>query len=287
MAIQLCGTRVAAVIGGLCIGMQFVGCLYVCTRGSPQDRDDPRVIKQRFLRVGIASVIAPLLMLFSSGLAGGRCTQTEPLLRWFGLWPSSFAHCCTSLLLPLLLTALLFLGPLTMHALDSSHSLRKRLQLAMGRSRGCELQIVRNLLIGPLSEEWVFRACTCPLLYAAGLSEGSNVLLASLIFGAAHLHHRLAGFSWAVVGVQFSYTSLFGAYSSYLFLRTGQLIGPFFAHSFCNLMGLPDFKRVPHHPHARLLTAAFICGISCFALLLAADLRWRPRIFDSLYWNEE
>ena len=47
------------------------------------------------------------------------------------------------------------------------------------------------------------------------------------------------------MGVQLTYTSLFGAYSSYLFLRTGFLIGPLLAHVFCNAMGLPDFTGGP------------------------------------------
>ena len=42
----------------------------------------------------------------------------------------------------------------------------------------------------------------------------------------------------------FVYTSLFGAYSSYLFLRPGTVAGPLAAHIFCNAMGLPDFAGV-------------------------------------------
>jgi hypothetical protein len=96
------------------------------------------------------------------------------------------------------------------------------------------------------------------------------------MLGAAHLHHRFdSRASCLAVAVQFTcarvevsrarralrqdarpamsrlgtrrcparcsrrYTSLFGAYSSYLFLRTGLVVGPLIAHVFCNLMGLP------------------------------------------------
>ena len=46
---------------------------------------------------------------------------------------------------------------------------------------GCSL---RNLLVGPLAEEWVFRACMCPLLFGAGFSDGGSVFLSAVIFGA-------------------------------------------------------------------------------------------------------
>ena len=50
--------------------------------------------------------------------------------------------------------------------------------------------------------------------------------------------HELIRFIFAVF--QFAYTSLFGFYCSYLFIRTGSLFPPLMAHSFCNMMGLPQ-----------------------------------------------
>ena len=70
---------------------------------------------------------------------------------------------------------------------------------------------------------------------------------------------------------QFSYTTLFGIYSAFIFVRTGELggfnqlevklkmlthilfnhivghlIGPFICHSFCNYMGIPEFDQIPY-----------------------------------------
>lgn len=45
---------------------------------------------------------------------------------------------------------------------------------------------------------------------------------------------------------QFVYTTIFGWYASYLFLRTGSLIPPILCHSFCNIMGFPDFSGISH-----------------------------------------
>jgi len=50
-----------------------------------------------------------------------------------------------------------------------------------------------------------------------------------------------------------AYTTLFGAYASFLLLRTGHLTAAFVAHAFCNVMEVPDLGFVsPQHPlHAR------------------------------------
>jgi len=40
--------------------------------------------------------------------------------------------------------------------------------------------------------------------------------------------------------IQFAYTSIFGFYCCYLFLRSGSLLPPVAAHMFCNVMGLPQ-----------------------------------------------
>lgn len=140
---------------------------------------------------------------------------------------------------------------------------------------------------GPLAEEVVFRAVMCPLLFAAGLSPASSVLVGSVVFGAAHVHHRVdMRRSWLAVLVMFTYTALFGGYSAYLFMRTGRLLPPFVAHAFCNLMGLPDFGAVARHARPRLAGAAFVLGLLGFGALVAADAAWRPHLFGSILWDE-
>ena len=41
---------------------------------------------------------------------------------------------------------------------------------------------------------------------------------------------------------QFAYTTLFGAYVTYAFLRTNSLPAIIISHQFCNCMGLPDLS---------------------------------------------
>jgi prenyl protein peptidase len=75
------------------------------------------------------------------------------------------------------------------------------------------------------------------------------IFLSPLVFGLAHLHHfyefrithpqvpLLAAVARSFL--QLIYTSLFGAYATFVFLRTGSLLGIIAVHTFCNAMGLP------------------------------------------------
>eukprot|EP00326_Haptolina_ericina_P016078 CAMPEP_0181186550 /NCGR_PEP_ID=MMETSP1096-20121128/10095_1 /TAXON_ID=156174 ORGANISM="Chrysochromulina ericina, Strain CCMP281" /NCGR_SAMPLE_ID=MMETSP1096 /ASSEMBLY_ACC=CAM_ASM_000453 /LENGTH=215 /DNA_ID=CAMNT_0023275457 /DNA_START=140 /DNA_END=788 /DNA_ORIENTATION=+ len=207
-----------------------------------------------------------------------RCGDDEPVVRWLGLWGSWFVSAAIA---PLALTMLLFLGPLVTTCLDGYKPLlRPHGELA-------RLKRIRNLLVGPLAEEWVFRGCMCPLLYGAGFSDGASVFISAIVFGSAHIHHRFdaGGDPWTAVAVQFTYTSLFGAYSSYLFLRTGLLIGPVLAHTFCNHMGLPDFGGVATHAHAIIVASAYVAGLIGFIVLVTLDAIYRPKLFGSFFWE--
>jgi prenyl protein peptidase len=71
----------------------------------------------------------------------------------------------------------------------------------------------------------------------------------------AHLHHAWDNYNRmgrtrqalqnAVLAslFQFTYTTLFGWYASYLFVRTGSVWPSILNHSFCNMMGIPSFDH--------------------------------------------
>ena len=88
MSITICGAApYAAVLGSLSLTIMYVGCLYVCAghqrrngRRAP-DRDDPSVILERFARVGVASALAPCLVLAAFLLQLCRRRQLSELLR--------------------------------------------------------------------------------------------------------------------------------------------------------------------------------------------------------------
>eukprot|EP00536_Pseudo-nitzschia_multiseries_P006990 jgi/Psemu1/304501/fgenesh1_kg.156_\ len=135
----------------------------------------------------------------------------------------------------------------------------------------------RNYGIAPLTEEIVFRGCMVPALLATGMSAGGVALVAPLFFGFAHLHHaatRLSGGdppSLVVMATtfQFLYTSLFGSYASYAFVRTGSVLPVILSHSYCNWMGLPNIGFVgnSHHPlyqHRIAILFSYVLGIIAF-----------------------
>jgi prenyl protein peptidase len=105
------------------------------------------------------------------------------------------------------------------------------------------------ILKGPITEECLFRSAGVPLLLRSGASLTGTIFMSPLIFGLAHLHHfyefRITHprtplpVAIARSLLQLSYTSLFGAYATFLFLRTGSLLAVVLVHTFCNCMGLP------------------------------------------------
>lgn len=85
----------------------------------------------------------------------------------------------------------------------------------------------------------------------AQFSGKQIIFLTPLYFGIAHVHHLYefrvmqpnAPFIVAVLRsmFQFTYTSLFGFFAAFVFVRTGNVFSAILAHSFCNYMGLPRF----------------------------------------------
>ena len=182
-------------------------------------------------------------------------------------WGPSLAQACV---LPLLLTAMLFAGPLAMWAVDWS---RGQPATAPPLPRG-PLPL-RNLLVAPLTEEAAFRGCLLPFLLLRGAGPTAAAGLSLAAFGGAHLHHlhELVAFGgWgrgeAALAVLFqaAYTSIFGAYASFLLLRTGHLAAPVLAHAFCNLMGLPRVAQLQRYPAP--VAAAYALGAAAFGALL-------------------
>jgi prenyl protein peptidase len=104
---------------------------------------------------------------------------------------------------------------------------------------------------GPVSEELVWRSFIVPLHVLADFSGKQIVFLTPLYFGIAHLHHlyefrvthpEVPMFVTVLRSLfQFTYTSLFGFFATFVYLRTGNVYTCMLAHTFCNWMGLPRF----------------------------------------------
>ncbi|GLI60557.1 hypothetical protein VaNZ11_002715 [Volvox africanus] len=139
------------------------------------------------------------------------------------------------------------------------------------------LVLWRNLVVAPLSEEFVFRSCMVPLLVLEGLSFQNVVFLTPLFFGAAHLHHVIhllrhqqvpLGRAVATASFQFLYTMVFGWLATFLFLRTGHLMAAAAAHIFCNWIGFPPFADMMAHPRCVQLMLTTVAGVTAFFMLL-------------------
>ncbi|XP_036786463.2 CAAX prenyl protease 2 isoform X4 [Manis pentadactyla] len=280
-----------SVFSCLSLACSYVGSLYVWKSELP--RDHPAVIKRRFTSVLVVSSLSPLCVLLWRELTGiqpGTSLFTLMGFRLEGIFPAA--------LLPLLLTMILFLGPLMQLSMDCPCDLADGLKVVLAPRSWArcltDMRWLRNQVIAPLTEELVFRACMLPML-APCTGLGPAVFTCPLFFGVAsfppeqcgeHLLVCRKGIQvWSLAAspspaFQFSYTAVFGAYTAFLFIRTGHLIGPVLCHSFCNYMGFPAVCAALEHPQRRPLLAGYALGVGLFLLLLQPLTD--PKLYGSL-----
>ncbi|KAK7042327.1 putative CAAX prenyl protease 2 [Favolaschia claudopus] len=250
-------------------------------RIEPGSRDDPAVIRARLTAVTFATlfnctIVYYLVSRSTLPSSDHSLGSTLALLGLSPAWPTS--------VLPYLQTPLLFLGPLY-----ASSYLTQSLP---GQAHySFEFQFIktfctwigfRNYIWGPFTEEIVFRACVLSVYAMAGAPRWKMIAFAPLVFGLAHVHHawevynRLGrtqnALKQAAMSALFQtlYTTLFGAHTSYLFLRTSSLLPPLTAHVFCNIMGVPqmglEIKSFP--AKKRAIQIAYAIGIISFIYTL-------------------
>lgn len=198
-----------------------------------------------------------------------------------GLWQYLATHLAPVLSAPLALTMLLFTGPLYVEYLEGTLPLpawcygarpKAQQQSALGKisawlSSWWNTFGLRNFVVGPLTEEFIWRSCILPVTAfstAGSLAPSKSpwvIFGTPLYFGIAHLHHaretyisrgktkEAAQFACLQATVQLAYTTVFGWYANWLWLRTGNILAPFISHVFCNVMGLPNpWGAAKDHP---------------------------------------
>jgi prenyl protein peptidase len=186
----------------------------------------------------------------------------QEVFRLLGLWPISIIDNVKTMIL----VSILFAGPLFEAGIVDGglkdwirgRYLRETLTswigyrnyIVVGSSPFLSQNVqTNNTPQGPVSEELIWRAMIIPLHILAHFSGKQIIFLTPLYFGIAHVHHMYdfrithphAPFIVAVARslFQFTYTSLFGFFAAFVFLRTGNMLSVILAHSFCNWMGLP------------------------------------------------
>ncbi|KAG7382386.1 CAAX prenyl protease [Phytophthora boehmeriae] len=292
-------TATTAVIACSCMAAAYVGVLYTLPHAIRRlPRDHPTHILARFLLICIFCALCPFVLAVFYDHDEASMSFAQWLgIRWEGL--------VQAIVVPLFATAVLFTGSLLSNALrllnvsKQFHSngmwfaiKNSALYYSITHDR---LPSLRTYVLGPLTEEFVFRSCMVPLLVCAEFTVKQIVLGSPLMFGAAHLHHfmeyvrhgRSPKEAALTVGFQLIYTSLFGAYATFIFLRTGHFVSIFLVHMFCNVMGFPDLSFFnPEnglHPYRIVLLGAYLIGIYGFSRLLMPLTE--PAIYSSEMWN--
>ncbi|RKP02412.1 hypothetical protein CXG81DRAFT_10787 [Caulochytrium protostelioides] len=268
----------------------FVGSLYVFPGALSLNRNHPSVIWRRFMAVGVACVACPLFVYVQPH--GHGASASTPFWAWISFRTDTLLPATVG---PLLAFVLLFLGPLLLLALDDLLPFQADFPAAQVAAQFRSLIVWRDLVVGPIAEEIVFRACMTPLLWASGYARGTIVLIQPLFFGIAHLHqgyalYRQYGRTADAVRIavrsmlfQFAYTTVFGWMATFVLLRTNSVWATIVVHAFCNAMGFPDADEVAEHPKRRMLVVVHVAGFVGF--LRTVWTLTSPRLFRSIYWG--
>ncbi|KAL3628299.1 hypothetical protein CASFOL_027345 [Castilleja foliolosa] len=247
-------SKSAALAACTAMAVFYVAILYSPTlilRLPPPDSFKSYMIR-RFVCAAISSIVSLVV-----------CFLILPIKMWnasilFGVYGIRLDHIWQALALPILLTSLMYSGSITLKLLSILNN-GETLSVVYIKSffpkiadsvvsNISSVKSWRNYVVAPVTEELVFRACMIPLLLCGGFSTYTVIFLSPIFFSLAHLNHLMelclqknCSFLKAcqVVGFQLGYTVIFGAYASFLLVRTGHLAAPLVAHIFCNFMGLP------------------------------------------------
>ncbi|KAH7038010.1 CaaX protease [Microdochium trichocladiopsis] len=229
----------------------YVAPFYLSSRTRPSrtlSRDAPSVIKARITSVTLTCIFCSISTFFilTSPHGNGQVVSTKEALHSMGWWPVGLAEAARCLLL----TAILFAGPLY-ESLIVQSGWRDWIALRPVHELFQEWTTWRNIVAGPLTEEVLFRSAAVPLMLLAQTPVKTTIFLSPIIFGLAHFHHfyefRVSNPGASVAQglirscIQLTYTTAFGAYATFLLLRTGSLLAIFVVHAFCNCMGFPRF----------------------------------------------
>ncbi|KAL2133960.1 hypothetical protein VTI74DRAFT_1316 [Chaetomium olivicolor] len=216
------------------------------TRPSPTiSRDSPTVIRARIRSVTLSCLLCTATTYVVLTRPGVGDSTVREALHFLGLWPVGAWDACRVLGL----TMVLFAGPLFSYFVVEM-GWQEWARLAPVREVWEEWTTWRNIFAGPVTEEILFRSASIPLMLLSQSPLKQTIFLTPILFGLAHVHHfyefRLVQPQVPATAAllrslfQFAYTTVFGAYATFLYIRTGSLLAVCAVHAFCNCMGLPQ-----------------------------------------------
>mmetsp|Transcript_91568 Transcript_91568/g.158769 ORF Transcript_91568/g.158769 Transcript_91568/m.158769 type:complete len:438 (-) Transcript_91568:1274-2587(-) len=265
------------------VGTAFVLSMWFVPGARGPNRDDPGTIQKRFACVlgvsAAAMVIVACVQPSGSVPALARASQAATPLKRMGLTCRPFL---ADVAFTMGLNSLLFLGPMIQSYYRGDPS----------SGPGTEenrLQSIRDLFVGPVTEEIVYRVAACYCLYFAGMSRTGTLLLSSTLFSLAHGHHLLESVylngvplskALAPVSFQLAFTYVFGMYAAYIYMGTGSLLSAIALHSYCNYMGPPSFDFIGT-PQQNVVGTAYVTGlVAFFSIILGFNQgNWTQSIF--------
>ena len=155
-------------------------------------------------------------------------------------------------------TVILFAGPILQKVLNEIYWYKKKKARAKTDPKKYVNQVIKTnthylvllaVYVASFEEEMVYRVFACGAWEAAGIGKLKVIFLSPLMFGISHFHF----FFWKnkkgqrppLLGclVQVGYTTLFGWYAAFVWVRYHSFIGCALTHAFCNFMGFPDFYQ--------------------------------------------
>lgn len=265
-----------AVLGSCALSGFFVVSLYVWKLAGYKEisRDETGTIQRRFVSASL-SCFGSVALIWSLAEPAQEREDGQTMAELLGLQSHELLRACAQCLA---LTVILFAGPIVQHWVSvwegESH--------LVSRTPGGAWVALRNYVIAPLYEEFVFRACLVRLWVAAGFPKPMIIFCCPFWFAMAHAHHfiehvrRLKSKTEALKQIAFQvfYTSLFGMYSNFLLLRTGCTVAVILTHSFCNHQGFPDisFLVMEHdvlYQHRVWLGVLYLTGVVAFCCSIA------------------
>ena len=176
--------------------------------------------------------------------------NVDHLFHWFN---SPYLSKCT-----IFSTIILFLGPILQNIFtfinyDYKYIYKGSMNLYFKRLQRDMLSFdtFKALIIGPFTEEMIYRSFGCSLWESAHISYLKTIFILPFLFGVSHLNKvflektissiKLKDFV-PYLGV-LGFTTLFGWWEAFVWLRTHSYFTCTFIHTFCNYMTFPDFKE--------------------------------------------
>ncbi|KAL9647061.1 hypothetical protein ABK040_016535 [Willaertia magna] len=274
----------------------YVGSLYIWKGSLTVSRNEKSQIRRRTISVLSVSLLS-IFYCFIVYLLSNSHDNYFSLLRFHS---NIFSH-ALAILIVIFLNSCLFFGPIVDYLLNCNYlssinglsiitiikedflNLLKGIY-SIGKiipfflfdhekykiSNDEDLYHFRAIILGPVTEEIVFRSCLIYVLYfVGGFSHLNSLLISSFLFGVAHCHHIIEYLlhgemslisAMLNVIIQLSYTFIFGLYCGYLLDKTKSSLAAIILHAYCNVMGLPNFMAMKNP----LIGISYVIGLISF-----------------------